>query len=236
MERYDHQIHEKKQLVMSTSFRGRIGKPVWVPERVPLVAGFLIAAITTNAKQDHNMFSSTKRVNEHQLIAEVKQLLGKYVTKHSKQTESISDSTASLFMPYVYIYTYIAQREIWDNCGMLKGLSAGNLLIDTLIADVAKGASNDDDSKTVEKQQRDIYEKISSRLHKANASDGDNEFSITLVANEAMTVVAEKASGKRSSDLGAEGFNDMSRFLIVTKQCSDFDTDISKLLSKRELV
>jgi hypothetical protein len=27
---------------MSTSFRGRIGKPVWVPARVPLVAGFLI--------------------------------------------------------------------------------------------------------------------------------------------------------------------------------------------------
>jgi hypothetical protein len=182
------------------------------------------------------MFSSTKRVNEQQLISEVKQLLGKHVTKDSQRAESITGAANSLFMLYVYFYIYIAQRQIWDNCGLLKGLSAGNLLIASLIADVAKGASNDADSKIVEKQQRDIYETISNRLHKANATDGDDEFSINLVATEAMSVVAEKVTGKKISELQQGGFDAISKFLIVTKQCSDFDKDVAKLLSKRELV
>lgn len=181
------------------------------------------------------MFSSSKKVNEQQLVNEVKGLLGKHVMKHSRQAEALSNSNSSLFMMYVYIYIYIAQQEIWDKCGLLKGLSAGNLLINSLIRDVAKGA-NPQDADATEKQQRKIYEKVSDRLHKANASKGNNDFDIDTVAHEAMMLVAEKITGKNFSQLQSEGFDGLGKFLVVTKHCIDFDREVSKLLSKRVLV
>jgi hypothetical protein len=53
MRRYGYQIREKKQLVMSTSFRGQYWKRCWVAERLPLVASFLIAVTSAQEAEHH---------------------------------------------------------------------------------------------------------------------------------------------------------------------------------------
>jgi len=89
--------------------------------------------------------------------------------------------------------------------------------------------------QNVAKNQREKYENLSNKLHKANSSRGDDVFKIKLVATEALNLIAEKISGKKITQLRSEGFDGFSKFLIISKHCLQFDKEVSKLLSKRTL-
>ena len=202
---------------------------------------FLIAAQYQLSQGVYEMFSRTKKIDEQQLISEVKEFIGKRAIRDSKAAQLTMNDSTPLFMTYVWIYTYIAGDALGDRFGRIKSstiLLLGNLE-DSLIDAASQSGTTDEEIESLQETHRKVYENISQKFRETVAEEEayHEPLYARTVSRVAMDIVTRECTNKSFDDLGKEhGFDGISKFLIVSRHCIIFRRDLGKLLSKRILI
>jgi hypothetical protein len=186
------------------------------------------------------MFSSTKKVSEQQLLNEIKTLLGKSVLKHSKVAESsIGEGKDSVFMLYVWIYTYLATQSMVHHLGLSTSTIVLQGKLEDMLIDEASSSGQDSESTTkLKANHKKVYKAIADRFNKAVAKEEAyyDPLYMKVVSKIAVSVLAENYTDKSLEDYANEiGTTNFKKLLVIIAQSHEFNNDISKLLSKRTL-
>ncbi len=186
------------------------------------------------------MFSSTKKVNEEQLLNEIKSLLEKSVLKHSKVAESsIGEGKDSVFMLYVWMYTYLTTQAMNRHLGLSTStMVLQGRLEDMLIYEASGGGQDSESTTKLKANHKKVYKAVSERFNKAVAKEEAyyDPLYMKVISKVAVSVLAENYTDKSLEDYANEiGTTNFKKLLVVIAQSHEFNNDISKLLSKRTL-
>lgn len=186
------------------------------------------------------MFLSVKKVSEDQLLNEVKALLGKSVVKHSKVVESsIGEGKDSVFMLYVWIYTYLATQAMVHHLGLSARTMVLEGKLEVMLIDEASSSGQDRDSITKLKSNHErVYKAIADRFNKAVAKEEAyyDPLYMKVVSKVAVSILAENYTNKSLEDYANEiGAVNFKKIIVIIAQSYEFNSEINKLLSKRKL-